>query len=217
MPKKRGRKKKQTVVESDVGQANTIEALLDQEAACMRMAQERSSAAVEPLQGRRAQQCAALWRKAEIFDKKTDSNEFIERIHDRLMQKRYSGYLQRDEGHDAAFQKIYEYVKNHTNHNGLNRLWNNTITKYAAEKICSIINHFILSGPLSEGEIDILDRCVILLKAYYADRANLIKKDKANKGYYYRSTYFPPSNTFAYRIFVSKYDMPKKQSSEHLG
>ncbi|KAI4292900.1 hypothetical protein PAPHI01_2174 [Pancytospora philotis] len=148
--------------------------------------------------------------KAAAFDKIVQSDAFMERVYDRVVGAKYPNSARRDESQDQAYRLACRRIGASDAAASERMLWENVVTKQAAEKICHIINHIISSGPLTEGEIDILDRCVVLLKTYYIDRAALIKSDKANKNYYYKNTYFPPVNTFAYKIFISKYDMARK-------
>lgn len=144
------------------------------------------------------------------YDKHMESDEFIEKVHGKLMDLRYVNCTMREEGHELRSKNIYNRIKNGTADPAEHMEWEHSITRDAAEKLCAMVNHLLSSGPLSESEIGILDRCISLLKAYYVGRAQLAIDNLPEKTYCSKYTYYPKPNTYAYRIFIGKYELPMK-------
>lgn len=151
---------------------------------------------------------ARMREKMGIFDRIAESDEFMRKIHTKFMNEKYPNSEKREEGADMKYREVYRRLRSGSSTPDDRVLWADTITRDAVKKVCDMINHLLGSGPLTESEIDILDRCVSLLKAYYTDRTRLIAGNPLNRNYYYRNTYLPPPNTYAYKIFISKYEPP---------
>ncbi|KAI5173273.1 hypothetical protein PAEPH01_1881 [Pancytospora epiphaga] len=151
------------------------------------------------------------------FEGCVDSDELFMNVHNKIMTAKYPNCMKCEKKYNWAYNKIYKVmVSRERKEVSTKKLikWWNVITRGAAEKICEMINHILCCGPLMEAEADILARCVSLLKSYYAERAELISGDSANRGYYYKYTYFPMPNTYAYRIFISKYGVSDKMDEQ---
>lgn len=208
LPKKRGRKKKIKLEEVTRPVENKQTPLFSNDDTNSSRLNKKPAEYRRLYLEKRAARIREMQDRIEVFDRLAESDEFFQRIHRKFMDEKYPNHSQREEGYDLKYKEVYRRLRNKSSTPDDQLLWINTITKDAVEKVCDMINHLLSSGPLTESEIDILDRCVSLLKAYYVDRTGLIIKNPQNKNYYYSNTYLPLPNTYAYRIFISKYELP---------
>lgn len=149
-----------------------------------------------------------IQQKIDEYDEWMFSNEALEKMHDRIMELRYPNYRMREQISGKMNTEIYRKVIEGKATELEKNEWSD-ITNDAAEKLCAIVDHILTSGPLTESEVDLLDRSIYLLKLYYISRVKTFIKNNVPVKYFYRMTYVPDSETYAYKIFIGDMiDMP---------
>lgn len=152
----------------------------------------------------RSQHPSKLKSSIDRFEQEVLSDSTIERIYSKFTRLRYSGRSDFCDSYSQKCLRIHRAIQENSATPTEQDEWNMQITFEAAKKLCSIIDHLLSSGPLTESELSILDRSVHLLKSYYVSRSQMALSSPTASGRTAEQTYIPKKETFAYKIFIGE-------------
>jgi hypothetical protein len=208
LPKKRGRKRKVRPEDMEANENPVQPPTESSQQSSVHNKPSKTPEEKEEYLRKRNAKIAQCDSKKQKLNSEISSDSFIENLHDKFMYQNYPNYLWREEGLCLKNLEVYKRIKKGTCTHVDSMNWTDVITKEAIEKIVSFIEHLLGNGPLTAAEVDIFDRCVDLLKKYYADRINLILHRSSNRNHYYSNTFFPSETSPVFEIFISKHELP---------
>lgn len=109
------------------------------------------------------------------FEDKINSHDVLDRIWHRTLKECYPNWDMRSYGYEERAAKIYRKLKNNKATADEVYEWHWSITSIAADKLCKLADYFLVSGPLTLSDSNLLDSLLVLLKQYYSEKSNYIK------------------------------------------
>lgn len=142
------------------------------------------------------------------FDEYTSSKTFKNLVQAKFMDMRYKNYMQRNEGIELEYLKLYEKIKSGVATDYERQTWDHAVTECAIQKVCAVIDHLLMSGPLTDNESSILYRCISLFKLYYRGRYSLFINNFKHARYYQNTSFIPDKNSIVREIFITESQTP---------
>lgn len=203
LPKKRGRKKK-IIQEAPVAEEPLIHNEPTQNELPPTVVKKKvfSQQEQEEMKMKRAISINKLKIAAKEYNVYTSSSDFINRVQNKFMERRYRNFMCRVEGFEIKYSKIYKDLKLGIQEKSDEMEWNKTITKNAVKKVSQIIEYLLVSGPLTESESELLNKCVDLFKSYFKHRYFLFIKEIKHSLYYQNDSFVPESRSILSDLFI---------------
>lgn len=206
-PKKRGRKKK-TLSETPTKPyiASSMQAMAQsilnppEEPKIQKPLTEEE---LEEIKRKRNEKIYKLKNAVPKYEAYLTSKEFLDKVELRFMNSRYPNYQERDEMYDLRYSKLYNKIKDQQSSEYEMLIWDEMVVNNAIEKVVEIIDNLLSSGPLTESESSILNKCMILFKSYYKDRNRLRAANIAHSKHYIDNSFVPEKNSTLNEFFTN--------------